>query len=75
MIVTLALPLFERVIFCEPLLPTVTFPKLRIVGLAESCGSGADVPVPLREMVVGELEALLVTEMLPVTAPADVGAN
>ena len=34
-IVTLAVPEFVNVIACVPLLPTSTFPKLKLVGLAE----------------------------------------
>jgi hypothetical protein len=33
------------------------------------------VPVPVMEITSGELEALLTIVKLPVTAPADVGAN
>ena len=36
--VRVALPLFFSVIVCELLLPTVTVPKLTLVGLAEICG-------------------------------------
>ena len=57
---------------CDPLLPTKTLPKLTLVGLAASV---ARTPVPLKAIVAGDPEALLVTVMLPVALPADVGAN
>lgn len=37
-IVTLAVPLFCKVIVCEPLVPAVTVGKLALIGVAESCG-------------------------------------
>jgi hypothetical protein len=49
-------------------------PKLKLVGLAESCNV-TTTPVPLRVTVAGELVALLTTETLPVTLPPLVGAN
>jgi hypothetical protein len=36
-IVTLVLPEFVRVIGCNPLLPTITLPKLTLIELAVSC--------------------------------------
>jgi hypothetical protein len=36
-IVTEAVPLLVSVIFCVALLPTFTFPKLKLAGLADSC--------------------------------------
>jgi len=71
--VRVALPPFWRVMVWELLEPTVTVPKLTLVGLAEISGL---VPVPVRLIVRGELAALLVMVMLaPLTAPADVGSN
>jgi hypothetical protein len=70
--VMLAVPEFVNVIVCEPLLPTPTDPKLTLAGLAPSCPC---VPVPDRAIEAGEPAALLTTEMLPLAAPADVGAN
>lgn len=71
------MPEFVSVIVCELLPPVVTFPKLTAVGEAESCGcvGCVCVPVPLRAMLAGELEALLTIETLPVAAPAVVGLN
>jgi hypothetical protein len=37
-IVSVAFPEFVSVIFCVPLLPMFTFPKLTLVGLMVSCG-------------------------------------
>lgn len=70
--VRLAVPEFVNVISCEPLLPTPTEPKLTLAGFAPSCPC---VPVPDKVTAAGEPEALLTTEMLPVAAPADVGAK
>ncbi len=48
----------------------VTLPKLTLEGMTEICGC---TPVPLREIVGGELAALLTTLMLPATAPVAAG--
>jgi hypothetical protein len=37
-IVALAVPVFFKVIVCEPLFPVMTLPKLAFDGVAESCG-------------------------------------
>jgi hypothetical protein len=71
-IVTLALPVFVRVIGCNPLLPTATLPKLT---LAELAVSFPWTPIPLSAMVAGGPGALLLTEMLPELLPAAAGAN
>jgi hypothetical protein len=47
------LPVFGSVVVCVLLLPTVLLPKFKRVGLAESL-SVATMPVPLRDMAVGE---------------------
>lgn len=70
----LELPVLVSVAVCVLLLPTVTFPKLKPVGLAESW-SVAAMPVPFREMRVGEFVALLTNERLPSTLPPCSGAN
>lgn len=70
--VTLAVPEFVNVIVWVPLLPTPTEPKLTLAGLAPICPW---MPVPDIAMAAGEPGALLTTEMLPVAAPAEVGAN
>ena len=69
---TLAVPELVIVTACDPLLPTKTFPKLKLDGLAVSCPC---TPVPLKTIVAGEPGALLVIEMLPVALPVDAGAN
>jgi hypothetical protein len=70
--VTLAVPLFFSVIACALLLPTFTLPKFSLAGEAPSC---ACVPVPLNAIVNGEFGPLFAIEMLPLAAPAAVGAN
>ena len=52
--------------------PTVTLPKLTLEGVTEICGC---IPVPLSEIVAGELVALLTTATLPARLPAEAGAN
>jgi len=73
-IVTLEFPLLVKVTFSEPLLPTFTFPKLKLVGLAPK-SRVAVIPVPLKEMAGGELGALLTSDMEPVVLLAAVGVN
>ena len=68
------LPLFFRVTPSELLLPTFTLPKLRVVGVAPS-EKVAAVPVPLRPIAVGDPGTFVLSEMLPVTLPAVVGAK
>ena len=55
-----------------PVAPTVMLPKLTLDGVAEICGC---TPAPLKEIVAGELVAVLTTLTLPETAPAVAGAN
>ncbi len=66
---TLELPVLVSVTVCMALLPTVTLPKLRLAGLAVSCGVAAT-PVPLIAMVVGEAGALLTKDTPPLTPSA-----
>ena len=68
------MPVFVRVTFCELLLPTLTVPKLKLVGLTVSWNVAAT-PVPLRAMAVGEFGALLTSDTLPVTLPVVLGAK
>ena len=51
---------------------TLILPKLTLDGVTEICGC---TPAPLKEIVAGEVVALLTTLMLPATAPVPVGAN
>ena len=55
------------------MVPTVTLPKLRLVGFDPSAPGVA--PVPDRGIVRVGLEAFEVIVTLPVTVTADVGAN
>ena len=71
-IVTLAVPELLSVMVCVPLLPTSTFPKLKLEGLGVSAPC---TPVPLKAIVAGEFVALLATLTLPVTLPAAAGAK
>ncbi len=71
-IVTLPVPLLVSVTVWLLLLPTVTFPKLRLVGVAPS---RSVTPVPENETTAGELVAVLTTETLPEVLPVMVGAK
>jgi hypothetical protein len=73
-IVALALPLLVSVIVCWPLLPTETFPNDTLPGLAVNVEL-VETPLPIKVTIWGEVGALSVKEMLPVAAPAAVGAN
>ncbi len=73
-IVALVLPLFVKVIVCWPLLPTDTFPNARLPGLAVKVEL-VETPLPTKVTVCGEVGALSVNVILPVAAPAAVGAN
>jgi hypothetical protein len=67
-----AVPGFRMVMVCVLLTPTLTLPKLTLDGMTEICGC---TPVPLKEIVAGELVALLTTVTLPERLPDEVGAN
>ena len=66
------LPLFVNCPLCVLVWPTTTFPKFSDVGETDRRGP---LPLPFSEIESGEFEALLATEKLPVTSPADCGAN
>ena len=71
-------PELVRVIFCEELLPTLTLPKLTLVGLMlnPGCVCVCDcVPVPLNATVIGEFDASLAIEILPLAPPAEDGVK
>jgi hypothetical protein len=53
-------------------IPTVTLPKPTLAGTTEICGC---TPLPLNEIVAGELLALLTKLRLPVTLPTVAGAK
>jgi len=67
-----ALPLFVSLMFCELFWPTVTFPKLTDAGDVANPGCA---PVPANAIASSGFEALLKIDRLPVTFPADSGAN
>ena len=57
---------------CELEAPTSKLPKLRLAGETESKGC---TPAPLREIIAGELVAVLAMLTLPATLPGDAGAK
>jgi len=71
-IVTLEFPLLVSVAVSELLLPSLTFPKLRLDVLNPRIRVAAT-PVPLRVIVSGEFGALLTSCIDPVTLPAELG--
>ena len=73
-IVTFAVPPLVSVTPWELLVPTTTLPKSRLVAL-EVRSVVAVVALPLAEITREELGALLVSEIDPVTFPAEVGEN
>jgi hypothetical protein len=76
--VSAAFPELVRVIFCEELLPTLTLPKLTLVGLMlnSDCVCACDcVPVPLNATVIGEPGASLAIEMFPLAPPTEDGVK
>jgi hypothetical protein len=73
-IVTFAFPEFVNTMLCELLLPTTTLPKSRLLALELSNGDDATA-LPLVEIASGELGALFLNEIEPVTFPAALGAN
>ncbi len=72
--VTLELPVLVIVAVCVALLPTVTFPKLKLVGLADNW-SVAAIPVPFKEISTVGFVASLINEIVPVALPGCAGAN
>jgi hypothetical protein len=70
--VTLVFPVDVRVTLAEVLVPTVTFPKLKLVGLAE-IDRDAATPVPLMEM--SSVPDVLAMASFPLTDPAASGVK
>jgi len=68
----LAVPGFLMVSDCVLATPTATLPKLTLEGVTEIWGC---TPVPLSEIVAGELGALLVIAMLPERLPVAAGSR
>jgi hypothetical protein len=73
-IVTFEFPLLVSVVVNELLLPTLTLPKARLDVLSPRTRVAAT-PVPLREIVIGDVGALLTSVIDPVTLPAVLGPN
>jgi hypothetical protein len=71
----LEFPVFVSVTVWVPLPPTATLPKLKLLGVAESWRVRGAMPVPVREMSVGEFAASLTKVILPLAPPACAGAN
>jgi hypothetical protein len=67
-----AVPELDNVTGVALLLPTITFPKLMLDGLA---ARDPWVPIPVKPMAVGEPDELLVKVIFPGTLPAAVGLN
>lgn len=74
-IVRLALPVFVSVTDWLAVFPTITLPKLMLVGFGVRTPAGAGVPFPESEITLGEFVALLARETFPLTAPVAPGAN
>lgn len=72
-IVTVDPPVLVRVSESDELLPTVTVPNLRLLGLAVS--APAATPVAERLTVSGELSASETIVTVPLALPADCGAK
>jgi len=72
--VTFELPLLVSVTFCEMPVPSVSTPKLMLVGLAPRRWV-AETPLPLNEIASGEVGPLLTKDTDPLTLPAEVGVN
>ena len=74
-IVRLAEPVFFKTTGRALVVPTVTFPKLTLAGVTERNPTPGTVPFPESPIAVGELEAVLTSEMLPVTLPVVLGVK
>lgn len=72
-IVTLTFPVLLTTKDFVPLFPTMMLPKLMLVGLVESCATGAAAPVPVSERLVGEFGAVLTSATLPLAVPEAAG--
>lgn len=66
-------PLAIRLPPSDELDPTVTLPKLRLVG--DTANWPVTVPVPERAILMGELDAFDTTDRFPLAVPALVGAK
>jgi hypothetical protein len=73
-IVTAEFPLFVSVDVCDAVLPSFTFPKPKLAGLAPSNSVDAT-PVPDRLIVIGDGVPFVVRVIEPLIAAVDVGAK
>lgn len=73
-IVTFEFPVFVSVTVKELLDPSVTFPNAKVLGLALS-DCVAATPVPVSEIVTGDVAPLFTRDIEPVALPALVGEN
>ena len=73
-IATLEFPLFVMVVVCELVVPSITFPKAMLAGLAPT-EYVAVCPVPDKLITRGDGVAFVVSLIEPLTAPADEGSN
>jgi hypothetical protein len=71
-IVTLAVPVLDKLIVWELLMPVTTFPKLALEGIAERCPW---TPVPLSATTKVGSVAVLVIVIVPEAFPVAVGVN
>ena len=75
-IVSVAVPLFVSVTVCAAVVAPITiFPKLRLVGLRLTAGTGGVTPVPDSAALSGLLEALVRKIRVADRAPKTVGMN
>jgi hypothetical protein len=72
--VRFAVPVFWMATFCDVELPTVTLPNESVPGVTAIAGVGAGWPAPVSATVDGEVGASLLIEIVPLLAPAAVGA-
>jgi hypothetical protein len=75
LMLSVALPVFERVAVCEAVVVPETAVKVSVAGVSEAIGAGAGVPVPINviDCVVGV--ALSVTMRVAEKPAADAGVN
>jgi hypothetical protein len=69
------LPVFLRVVVWTAVVAPVTAVKLSELGVSETTGALAAIPVPERAAVCGEPAALSVTESVAVKLAADAGVK
>lgn len=72
---TVAAPVLVSVTVCVCVFPTVTLPKVSLVGLSDNCPVAEAVPTPVSEMLVLALDALLMTESVALKVPTVLGEN